>query len=125
MGHRVFVVEDDQQIIELYREILTTYRYELVGYATDGKEAVKAFEAMDPRPDVVIMDQRIPLMNGIEVTKEIMRIDPGAKVLFVSADIKCRECALSSGAADFVLKPFGIKDFVTRLKVLSGRSASR
>lgn len=125
MGRRVFVVEDDQQIIELYRVILGTYRYEFVGFALNGKEAVEALEAMDPRPDIIIMDQRIPLMNGIEVTKEIMRIDPGAKVLFVSADIKCRECALSSGAADFVLKPFGIEDFVTRLKILSGRSASR
>ena len=121
----MFVVEDDQQIIELYRVILGTYRYEFVGFALNGKEAVEALEAMDPRPDIIIMDQRIPLMNGIEVTKEIMRIDPGAKVLFVSADIKCRECALSSGAADFVLKPFGIEDFVTRLKILSGRSASR
>jgi len=125
LGRRVFVVEDDQQIIELYRVILGTYRYEFVGFALNGKEAVEALEAMDPRPDIIIMDQRIPLMNGIEVTKEIMRIDPGAKVLFVSADIKCRECALSSGAADFVLKPFGIEDFVTRLKILSGRSASR
>lgn len=125
MGRSVFVVEDDLQIIELYKEILRIYRYELAGFALNGKEAVKAFETMDPRPDVIIMDQRIPLMNGIEVTKEIMRIDPHAKVLFVSADVNCRECALSSGAADFMLKPFGVKDFVTRLKVLSGRSATR
>jgi len=121
----VFVVEDDQQIIELYRELLRTYGYELVGFALNGKEAVKAFEAMHPRPDIIIMDQRLPLMSGVEATKEIMRIDPGVKVLFVSADIHSRESALSSGAADFVTKPFGIKDFMTRLEVLSGRSAPR
>jgi two-component system, chemotaxis family, chemotaxis protein CheY len=123
LGPRVFVVEDDQNVIELYKEILRIYGYELVGFVLNGKEAIEVFEAMDPRPDVIIMDQRLPLMSGIEATKEIMRIDPDAKVLFVSADINSRENALSSGAADFVVKPFGVKDFMKRLEVLSGRSA--
>lgn len=125
MGPRVFVVEDDQQIIELYRELLRIYGYELAGFALNGKEAVVAFEAMNPRPDIVIMDQRLPLMSGIEATREIMRMNPAAKVLFVSADISSRESALSSGAADFVVKPFGVKDFMTRLEILSGRSAQK
>lgn len=122
MGTRVFVVEDDHQVVELYREILRIYGYEFVGFALNGKEAVETFEAMNTRPDVIIMDQRLPLMSGIEVTKEIMRMDPDAKVLFVSADINSRQGALSSGASDFIMKPFQIKDFVTRLDVLSGRS---
>ncbi len=125
MGPRVFVVEDDHQVVELYREILRIYGYEFVGFALNGKEAVEAFEAMNTRPDVIIMDQRLPLMSGIEVTKEIMRMDPGARVLFVSADINSREGALSSGASDFIMKPFQVKDFVTRLEILSGRSAPR
>jgi CheY-like chemotaxis protein len=116
----VFVVEDDQHVIELYREILRIYGYEFAGFALNGKEAVQAFEAMNPRPDVIIMDQRLPLMNGIEATKEIMRMDPGARVFFVSADINSRESALSSGAADFIRKPFQLKDFMTRLGALSG-----
>jgi two-component system chemotaxis response regulator CheY len=121
----VFVVEDDQQVVELYREILRIYGYEFAGFAINGKEAVQAFKVMIPRPDVIIMDQRLPLMDGIEVTKEIMRMDPSAKVLFVSADINSRESALSSGAADFIRKPFQLKDFLTRLGVLSGKSAPR
>jgi DNA-binding response OmpR family regulator len=123
LGPRVFVIEDDPQVVEMYREILRIYGYEFAGFVLNGKEAVEAFKAMDTRPDVIIMDQRLPLMSGIEVTKEIMRMDPGAKVLFVSADIKSREGALSSGAADFLVKPFEIKDFMTRLEVLSGRTA--
>jgi len=125
LGPRIFVVEDDQQIVELYREILTIYGYEFAGFALDGKEAVRVFERMNPRPDIIIMDQRLPLMSGIEVTKEIMRMDPGAKVLFVSADLKSRDGALSSGAADFMLKPFRIEDFMTHLDVLSRRPAPR
>jgi len=122
LGPRVFVVEDDQQVVELYKEILRIYGYEFSGFALDGRDAIKTFEAMNPRPDIVIMDQRLPLMSGIEVTKEMMRIDPSAKVFFVSADINSREGALSSGAADFIRKPFQLKDFMTRLGVLSGHS---
>ena len=125
MGPSVFVVEDDKQVLELYRVILKMYGYEIAGFALDGKEAVRMFEAMNPRPDIIIMDQRLPLMSGVEVTKEIMRMDPGAKVLFVSADVSSRESALSSGATDFVVKPFQIKNFMTRLDALSGKSAPR
>jgi len=125
LGPRVFVVEDDKQILELYGVILKMYGYEIAGFALDGKEAVRMFEAMNPRPDIIIMDQRLPLMSGVEATKEIMRMDPGAKVLFVSADVSSRESALSSGATDFVVKPFQIKDFMTRLDALSGKSAPR
>lgn len=125
MGPRIFVVEDDRQVVELYREILRIYGYELAGFAPNGKEAVQVFKAMNPRPDIIIMDQRLPLMSGIEATKEMMRIDPAAKVLFVSADINSRESALSSGATDFIRKPFEVKDFLTRLGILSKKSTSR
>jgi len=125
LGPSVFVVEDDKQVLELYRVILKMYGYEIAGFALDGKEAVRMFEAMNPRPDIIIMDQRLPLMSGVEATKEIMRMDPGAKVLFVSADVSSRESALSSGATDFVVKPFQIKNFMTRLDALSGKSAPR
>ena len=46
----------------------------------------QVFEDMNHRPDV-IRDQRLPLMNGVEATKEMMRIDPLAKVFFVSAGV--------------------------------------
>jgi two-component system chemotaxis response regulator CheY len=123
LGPRVFVVEDDHYVIELYKEILMIYGYEFAGFALNGKEAVKAFDTMNPRPDVIIMDQRLPLMSGIEATEEIIRIDPSAKVLFVSADINSRERALSSGASDFVMKPFRMKDFMARLEVLVGKTS--
>lgn len=124
MAPRVLIVEDDHDVVELYAEILGIYGYELAGFAYNGKEAVQMFEAMHPRPDIVIMDHRLPLMSGIEATKEILRIDPKAKVLFVSADLNSREGALSNGALDFIRKPFEVKDFLSRMKVLSVKALS-
>jgi two-component system chemotaxis response regulator CheY len=122
---RVFVVEDNRQVVEIYKEILRIYGYEFVGFAVDGSEAVQLFEKMKPRPDIIIMDQRLPHMSGIEATKEILKLDPQAKVLFVSADINSRESALSCGARDFIGKPFEVKDLLARLDGLSGRPTPR
>jgi two-component system chemotaxis response regulator CheY len=121
LGPSVYIVEDDQHVLELYREILRIYGYEFAGFALNGKEALEAFKAMKSWPDIIIMDQRLPGMTGIEATEEILRMDPNAKVLFVSADINSRESALAIGAADFIRKPFQLKDLMARLGVLSGK----
>jgi two-component system chemotaxis response regulator CheY len=115
---RVFIVEDDRMIIETYREILRIYGFEVVGWAYNGEEAIRKFEKLNPRPDVIIMDHRLPMKNGVETTEEILRIDPSAKVLFVSADTTSRSPALSAGALGFLRKPFELKEFVATIKQL-------
>lgn len=105
-------------VIETYREILKIYGFEVVGWSYNGEEAIKKFENLNPRPDVIIMDHRLPMKNGVETTEDILRIDPSAKVLFVSADTSSRSAALSVGAAGFLRKPFELKEFVATIKQL-------
>jgi len=62
------------------------------------------------------MDHRLPKMNGVECMIEIHRIDPDAKVLFVSADGGARKMAMENGAVDFIQKPFSIAEFVRIVK---------
>ena len=122
MAMRVFIVEDDRMIIETYREILRIYGFEVVGWAYNGEDAVKKFANLNPRPDVIIMDHRLPMKNGVETTEEILRIDPSAKVLFVSADTTSRSPALSVGAAGFLRKPFELKEFVATIRQLGEKA---
>jgi two-component system chemotaxis response regulator CheY len=105
-------------VIETYREILKIYGFEVVGWSYNGEEAIKKFANLNPRPDVIIMDHRLPMKNGVETTEDILRIDPSAKVLFVSADTTSRIPALSVGAAGFLRKPFELKEFVATIKQL-------
>jgi two-component system chemotaxis response regulator CheY len=105
-------------VIETYREILKIYGFEVVGWAYNGEDAVKEFANLNPRPDVIIMDHRLPMKNGVETTEEILRIDPSAKVLFVSADTTSRSPALSVGAAGFLRKPFELKELVATIRQL-------
>jgi len=109
-------------VIETYREILRIYGFEVVGWSYNGEEAIKKFANLNPRPDVIIMDHRLPMKNGVETTRDILRIDPFAKVLFVSADVTSRSPALSVGAAGFLRKPFELKEFVATIRQLGEKA---
>jgi two-component system chemotaxis response regulator CheY len=120
---RVFIVEDDRMIIETYREIFRIHGFEVVGWSYDGEEAIKKLKDLNPRPDVIIMDHRLPMKNGIETTQDILKIDPRARVLFVSADITAQLPALANGASGFLRKPFELKELVSTIRKLAEKGS--
>ena len=80
--------------------------HEVVSEAVNGVEGVEKFRLY--KPDVVTMDITMPVMDGIEAVREIIEIDPGAKVIMVTAAGQKTNMveALKRGAADFIQKPF-------------------
>jgi len=104
---RVFVVDDEDFIRELYRDFFES-KGVTVFSARNGEEAVKQFQEMKNKPDAIIMDHRMPGKDGIETTKEILRIDPTVPIIFSSADESVREKALEAGAVSFWAKPFPV-----------------
>ncbi len=106
MKVRVLVADDASFMREMIREIIEPEGFEVVGQASDGVEAVEAFERL--RPDLVTMDIVMPRRSGIDAVQEIRAIDPTARVVMCSAlgqETLVME-ALAAGAADFVVKPF-------------------
>lgn len=97
---------DDQSLIRVgFRMILdTTDDIEVVGEAADGKTALKMVKAL--HPDVVLMDVRMPGMNGIEATAEIVAAYPETKILIITTfDLdEYAFGALKAGASGFLLK---------------------
>ena len=116
MTIRVFIVEDDRMVIETYREILKMHGFEVIGWSYDGEEAIQKLKKMKPRPDVVLMDQRLPMKSGVETTLILLLMDPHLKILFISADGTAKSAAMASGAVGFVRKPFDLKEFVSTIK---------
>lgn len=102
---RVFVVDDEDFIRDLYKDVFES-KGMTVFSARDGDEAVKVLKTMKARPDIIIMDHRMPGKDGIETTKEIRSIDPTIPIIFSSADITVRDAALEAGAISFWAKPF-------------------
>lgn len=101
---RVLIVDDQTLIRTGFRLILTARGIEVVGEAADGAEAVAA--ARELRPDVVLMDIRMPAMDGLEATRRILEQTPDCRVLILTTFDLDRYVyrALSIGASGFLLK---------------------
>jgi DNA-binding NarL/FixJ family response regulator len=99
------VIADDQDLVRSGLEMVLQARgVDVVGLAADGRAAVDL--ACRTRPDVVLMDIRMPVLDGIAATKEIVRAELGARVLIVTTyDLDSYVYgALQAGAAGFLLK---------------------
>ena len=77
----------------------------VIASAYDGAEAVILFNTLKPRPDILLMDYRMPIKDGVSATREITNIDPNTKIIFLSADETARDQALAAGATSFLVKP--------------------
>ena len=108
---RVFVVDDEEFIRELYRDVFES-KGMTVSAAPSGEEALRILETIKNRPDIIIMDHRMPGKDGIQTTQEIVRIDPTIPIIFSSADVSVRERALEAGAVSFWAKPFPVSMLV-------------
>jgi two-component system, OmpR family, KDP operon response regulator KdpE len=118
---RVLVIDDEKQILRALRINLSVRGYEVFTAAT-GAEALRV--AADHRPEVVILDLGLPDMSGIEVL-EGLRGCLTAPVIVLSArtDSSDKVEALDAGADDYVTKPFGMDEFLARLRAAVRRGA--
>lgn len=121
MAKKIFIVEDEYDLMEFYIDALEISGYEVVGYAVNGAEAVEKFKKLVSLPDVIIMDHRMPIKSGIEATREILGIDPNAKVIFASADKSVESEARSLGIASFKTKPFSLEKLLNNIEKIPAR----
>ena len=113
---KVFIVEDNTDVQSMFEHILKSNGFDIVGLATNGEEAISMFRNFSEKPDIILMDHRMPVKNGIDATKEILVLDKSSKIIFVSGDNSVRKEALSIGAAAFILKPVGISNLINKLE---------
>lgn len=103
MKHRLLIADDHALVVEGFRRILEPH-FDILGTAANGREAVE--KTLTARPDVVLMDISMPLLNGIDAAAQIRTRAPETRVLFLSmhADPIYVERAVDVGAAGFLLK---------------------
>ncbi len=116
---RIFIVDDEPMLHELYDAILVGGGHEIVANAYNGDEAVEIFKGMNDPPEIIIMDHRMPNKDGVETTKEILKINPNTKIIFASADVAVKAAALASGACSFLSKPFAMADLLTGIEEMA------
>ena len=109
---KVFIVDDEYSLQYFYEQVLTINGFGIAGIACNGIEAVSMFKSFSNKPKVILMDQRMPEMTGIEASKLILQFDNRVKIIFVTADASVKEEAISIGAFLFIDKIFTIEELI-------------
>ena len=118
---KVLIAEDDPNTREGLREILEAEGYEVLT-APDGQKALETYRA--EKPQVLCLDIMMPQVNGYDVCREIRRTDPRTPILFISAKSEeiDKVLGLEIGADDFIVKPFGVKEVIARIRAVTRRT---
>ena len=117
---KILIVDDEPEIVEIVARYLTDDGF-LVCRAYDGAEAVKTFEAQ--RPDLVLLDLKMPVMHGLDAFKEIRARSEVPVIMLTSrSDEIDRIVGLELGADDYITKPFSPREVVARVKTVLRRA---
>ncbi|HID20345.1 MAG TPA: response regulator [Methanophagales archaeon] len=121
---RILIVEDAAYMREMLVEMLEleAEKYEVVGFAVNGKEAVEKYKEL--KPDIVTMDLVMEVMDGIQAIREIKNYDPDALIIAITAlgTPEQKNAALDAGAEGYLWKPFTVKNLSEVLEKLVRKS---
>ncbi len=110
---KVLIIDDALLIREVVKEIIDKESIEFYE-AEDGKEGLEIFKKK--RPDLVILDILMPKMNGVEVFKELKKIDPNSKVIIITALEESELKFTDQKPQGYIFKPFNISNVRTTVK---------
>jgi len=118
---RILLADDHTLTLEGIRAVLEPH-HEVVGAVADGRALVEA--ALRLKPELVILDITMPLLNGIDAAVQIRKSLPGVKLLFITMHVNPAylEAALNAGGTGYVLKSAAREELLDAIeRVLSGR----
>jgi len=121
-GIRILIAEDNSLLRGVLRDALEEAGMAVVGEAADGLEAIAVAER--ERPDVVVMDMRMPSLDGIEATGQIAAAEWAMPVVVLSAydEPQMIEAALTAGAASCLKKGVGLDELIAAVRAADGRT---
>ncbi|MDQ0192809.1 response regulator [Paenibacillus wynnii] len=118
---KVLIVDDAAFMRLSLRTLLETNGYQVVGEAENGTMAIRRY--IEYKPDIVTMDITMPGCTGIEALKEILKIDPKANVIMISAMGQERlvRDSIIAGAQSFIVKPYNEEPVLKTIKQIVER----
>ena len=120
---KVLIIEDEYNLADVIKERLQKEKYS-VDIETDGEEGL--YQALNGTYDLVILDVMLPSMNGFEILKEIREEENNLKVIMLTAksELDDKLTGLTTGADDYITKPFHIEELVARVNIQLRKTSS-
>lgn len=112
---RVLLADDHSLLLEAFQKLLAD-ECEIVGVATNGRALVTAAATL--RPDVIVVDVTMPLLNGIDAARQIKQTDPDVRIIFLTMneDPNLAAEAFRAGASGYLLKRSAASELVTAIR---------
>ncbi|MHB8618178.1 MAG: response regulator transcription factor [Chloroflexota bacterium] len=121
-AHRILIVDDEDSIRDFLRLGLRREGFDVL---TSGNGLGGLSSAETQRPDLIILDVMLPLLDGLEVCRRLRSVfrTAGVPILMLTArdDVDDRVAGLNAGADDYLVKPFALKELVARVRALLRR----
>lgn len=115
---KILIAEDDPLIRNLFKEILKKKGYDIIE-AGDGEEALIVYDNLQKKPDIIIVDFRMPKINGLELTQEILARDPNSNIIMVTGDPAMNQEILSNSGVIYKEKPVNLDEFLREINHLA------
>ena len=119
MSCRLLLADDHHIVRQALRGLLEKAGHEVIGEASDGREALKLARTLNP--DIAVLDLSMPLLNGVDATREIRRLSPGIRTILLTmyTDKGYVLLALRAGARGYVLKTQAAEDLISAIREIS------
>lgn len=115
---KMIIIDDEKKTVEGIKECLdwTDYGIVISGQARNGRDGLEL--ALQIQPDIVLTDIRMPIMDGIELSKELRQLLPETKIIFITgySDMEYMKSAFKEGVFDYMLKPVDIDELESVIK---------
>lgn len=114
---RVLLAEDELALAHIVRESLEERNFDVV-ICTNGEFAIKEYEKN--KPDILVLDIMMPVMDGFAVANKIRRTDKQTPIIFLTARSQSKDvvAGFEAGANDYLKKPFSVEELIVRIQVL-------
>ena len=124
MNKRILIVEDEKNIVDILSFNLSKEGYETLE-AYDGEAGLQL--ALEQNPDLILLDLMLPKMNGFDVCRSLRRENRSTPVIMLTAreEETDKVLGLDAGADDYVAKPFGMMELLSRIRAVLRRASSQ
>lgn len=119
---KILVVDDEPETCDLLKVFLTRRGHE-VATATRGDQAFEKIQR--DRPQLILLDIRMPVMDGMELLKKVKALEPAPGIIMISAvqEESIADRTLKEGADDYITKPIDLRDLESRVRAtIAGRT---